>query len=51
MKIELIVLMSSINEKIKDKEELKILQCPICNSNLMYMEPDGNTLQCRNCNK
>lgn len=41
----------SINEQIKDNEEPIVLSCPVCNGNLMYMEPDGTTLFCRNCNK
>ena len=41
----------SISEQIKDTSVPKILTCPICNANLMYLEPDGTTLYCRNCNK
>lgn len=44
-------LIDSINEKLKDTEPPKILKCPICGENLMFMEPDGNTLHCRKCNK
>lgn len=44
-------LINKIDEKIKDYEKPEILTCPTCNNNLMFMEPDGTTLYCKNCNK
>ena len=32
-------------------EEKEVLRCPVCNERLMYMEPDGNTLYCKKCEK
>lgn len=34
-----------------DNNSGKILNCPICENTLMFMEPDGNTLWCNKCNK
>ena len=32
-------------------EEAKVLNCPICNERLIYLEPDGKTLYCSKCEK
>ena len=44
-----------IMNKIADEgltvKEKGVLHCPVCNERLMYMEPDGNTLYCKKCEK
>ena len=43
--------MNKIADEGQSIEEKEVLRCPICNERLMYMEPDGNTLYCKKCEK
>ncbi len=44
-------MMNKFIDEIPIIEEKEVLHCPACNERLMYMEPDGNILYCKKCEK
>lgn len=54
MNNEELKLEETMNKKANEGQTIKKkepLLCPICNEKLMYMEPSGNTLYCKKCEK